>query len=97
MQESAAGAYDRASDAYDRGNRLPGHFAAGRGGDGAGEGSALFRHGGKGRVPYAVQCDHNGDHMAYGCHKGCAFTEKAAGYCECAAEGICFPELSPLP
>ena len=90
MPQSPPGAYHCPHDADDRRDRLPGHPFAGRGGDGAGEGGALLWHCGETGVPHALQCDHHGDHLAYGCHQKGPALEAAAGHRKCAAQDYVF-------
>ncbi len=77
-QQSGAGTYDCAHDAYDWRDCLPVGSAVGRGRDGAGKGRAVFRDGGKAGVPYALQCHNDGDDMAHGCDARRAAVEKTA-------------------
>ncbi|MFR8313199.1 MAG: alpha-amylase family glycosyl hydrolase [Ruminococcus sp.] len=58
---------------------------------------ALLRNGRETRMPYALQCNHNGNHLAHRCYQGCPSSEKTAGHCEQSAEGLCIPELPALP
>ena len=96
MPQSPAGTYDRPHDAHDQRDRVSGHTPARRGGHGAGEGDALFWYGRETGMSYALQCHYDGDDLAYGGYQGCQTVEKAAGHRECAAEGLCVPELSAL-
>ena len=56
-------------DAHGLRDGLPRRAAAGRGGHGAGQGGALLRHAGKAGVPYALQRDHHGHHLAHPGHQ----------------------------
>ena len=76
---------------------MPKRDSAGRSGNGAGKGGALFWNGGEAGVSYALQCDDHGDDLAQPGHPGYPAAETADGCGEYAAKGIYIFELSAVP
>ena len=84
-------------DAYDHRDRLPGRSAARRGCHGAGKGCSVLRNTRETGMPYAVQRNDDGIHLAHHCNGRYPPAETSDGYCDETAEGLCLPELSEMP